>query len=266
MTDTDGGAAAGDRGSGNPDNVQAAATVAGVDVYAFRARVLPAILATAPLIALGVLALPFLEGAQRWWSVTSLAVPAFATLLARRAGNRVQGKLYSGWDGAPTTRRLRYSSDSSPEEIDRRHERIRALLGDVTLPDQAEETAHPEASDRRYADAVNRLRPLVRNHPELGMLNLENRNYGFARNLFGLKGLGVAGAWAGLAASITIAVLMWLVRHDPAAATIAALPAGVSLVTILAWRTVDEDYVRPSAEAYADRLVEALDILPARQS
>src|SRR5687768_7508275 len=118
-----------------PPAVQSAAKVAGVDVYAFRARVLPAILAAAPLLALGVVALPFLEGAQKLWSVTSIAVPAFATLLSRRAGNRVQDELYQDWGGAPTTQRLRFSSSVSPEEIHRRHQRIRTILGDdTTLP------------------------------------------------------------------------------------------------------------------------------------
>jgi hypothetical protein len=245
--------------------VQSAAKVAGVDVYAFRARVLPAILAAAPLLAIGVVALPFLEGAQKLWSVTSLAVPAFATLLSRRAGNRVQDDLYRRWGGAPTTQRLRFSSSASPEEIHRRHQRIRAILGDdLTLPDEASEEADSYGSDRRYADAVRRLRPKVRNNPSLELLNLENRNYGFARNLLGLKPLGLACAWLGLAGATVMAAVATWVLQDPPAALVALLPAAVSALALAGWRMVDADYVRPCADAYANAFVEALDMLPDR--
>lgn len=265
MTELGPGVAAGEGGGTAPETVQSAAKVAGVDLYALRARVLPAILVGAPLLAVGVLALPFLEGAQKLWSVTSLAVPAFATLLSRRAGNRVQDDLYSEWGGAPTTQRLRFASSSSPEEISRRHERVRQILGDdVELPNEAAEQSDPEGSDQRYADAVRRLRPKVRNNPRLDLLNLENRNYGFARNLFGLRDLGLACAWVALAIAVVVAVTLAVYQQDPAAAGVALLPATVSVVALVGWRMVDADYVRPCAEAYADAVIEALEILPDR--
>lgn len=250
-------------GASEAEPVRSAAKMAGVDLYALRARILPAILATAPLIALGVLALPLLEGAQKFWSVTSLAVPAYVTLLSRRAGNRIEGDLYELWGGAPTTQRLRFASTTSPEEITRRHERIRLILGDEReLPNLEAEQAHPEESDRRYVDSVRRIRAKVRNHPQFELLNLENRNYGFARNLFGLKILGLACAWFGLVTSVGIGLTLMIRDRGPADAAVALLPFLVSVGALLAWRMVDSDYVRPCADAYADAVIEALDLLP----
>lgn len=207
--------------------------------------------------------MPLLEGAEKLWSLTSLAVPAFVTLLARKAGHRVQDGLYDRWDSAPTTQRLRFDARVSPEEIARRHNRIQHVLGDaVSLPDAAAELADPAGSDLRYADAVRRLRGKMRNHSRLELLNTENRNYGFARNLLGLKPLGAGSAWLSLGVAVVVSVATAVRDGNVMAATLTPLPIVVSLIALVSWRTVDADYVRPSAEAYADAVIEALDMLP----
>ena len=98
-----------------------------------------------------------------------------------------------------------------------------------------------------------------------GLLRTENRNYGFGRNLLGLKRFG---RWCGiivLIVSVALGIVIGLVTSWKAAFPL-LLPVGVSIVALVLWRYVDAAYVKPSADAYADRLIESLDKLPSASS
>lgn len=238
------------------------ATLAGLDIYTMRARWAPALLSCLPLLALGALALPFLEDLEKLWSLVSVAVTTFAALAARKAGHRVQPRLYAAWGGKPTTARLRYSSATSTYEITRRHQQVeRVLGGDLKLPTQDQESANPAAADIEYDAAMGRIVSMVRNHPDHRLANAENRNYGFARNLLGLKKLGLASAASGLVLTVIIGAALAVSRGLPDSLGF-IVPLVASLAALVLWPLVDADYVRPSAEALADRVVEAIDKLP----
>ena len=261
--------AAGDLSSAAPDSESSGATsarVLGIDIYTLRARLMPALLASLPVIALGVVALPWLEEANKFWSLVGLGVTTFAALIARRAGNRVQPKLYLAWGGIPTTARLRYASETSREEIDRRHRLVERILGDsLTLPTADEERHDPVAADRRYSDAMRRIVSKLRNNSIAPMVTGENRNYGFARNLLGLKPIGIASAAFSLVLAAAVAGYM-LNDGQGIGAAIMLLPAAAAVTALCLWPLVDFNFVRPSAEAYADRIIDALDDLkPSRR-
>jgi hypothetical protein len=240
----------------------ATSKVAGIDLYTWRARIAPAVLASLPLLSLGVLVLPLLKDGDKLWSLASVAVTTFAALAARRAGNRIQPSLIEAWSGWPTTVRLQYRSATSPQEIARRHGHMHRILGaDLDLPDADHERADLAGADRIYADAMKRIVPLVRGNPEFRLLNVENRNFGYARNLLGLRPFGLGCAALSLVISAAVAGVL-VFTHSAVYATGLLLPALVSLVALALWTQVDADYVRPSAEAYADRVVEALEGLP----
>lgn len=235
--------------------------ILGMDIYNFRARVMPALLTSLPVIALGLVALPWLEQAEKLWSLAGLGLTTFAALIARRAGNRVQPDLLAAWGGMPTTHRLRFSSETSPEEIERRHQLVERILGgDLRLPTSSDERQDPAAADVRYADAVRRIVARLRNNPKAPLVTAENRNYGFARNMLGLKPVGVASAAACLVTSLAAAAFM---LHDAQGigAAFMLMPTAVAVASLCLWPMVDPSFVRPSADAYADRVVDALDDL-----
>lgn len=233
----------------------------GVDLYALRARVAPATLAAAPALSLGVTALPLLPGAQKLWALVAVGVTTYAALVARRAGNRVQPMLWDAWGGVPTTVRLRFLTAGSTLEVSRRHANVeRVLGGGLVLPDAQTEALDPAAADAEYEAAMKRLIARLRNQPEHRLLNIENKNFGYARNLLGLRPLGRCCALATLLLTLgSTAALSW--RSGWEAALPLALPLVVSVVALMLWRLVDPDFVRPAAEAYADRVVDALETL-----
>lgn len=238
----------------------------GFDVYSVRARIAPAVLTAAPLIALGIAALPLLPGAQKLWSLVAVGLTSYAALAARAAGNRIQSSLYQAWGGTPTTSRLRFRDNGSAAEVERRHADVERVLGLVSpLPSADDEQVDADAADREYDAAIKRLLGSVRKHETHRLLQMENWNYGFSRNLLGLKPLGLKIAWLTIALCVGAAVEMTIIEH-PRESIPLSLPAVVALVALGLWRQVDMDFPRPSADAYADRLIEALDDLPSAQS
>lgn len=238
----------------------------GIDFYSMRSRVAPAVLTASPAIALGIAGLPLLDGANKFWSLIAFAFTTFAALVARKAGNRVQGSLYEAWGGMPTTSRLRFRDNGSSAEVSRRHADVeRVLGGGLRLPTQADEQADPAAADHEYAAAMKRVLGKARKHAVRPLLSVENRNFGYSRNLLGLKPLGVTTAVGTLVGSLLVAV-GFVVAGEVTDGLPLAFPILVSVVALVLWPQVDASFVRPSAEAYADQVVEILDDLPSTEA
>jgi hypothetical protein len=231
--------------------------VLGLDVYTMRTRLAPALLTAAPALALGIAALPLLPGVHRFWTLVALGLATFASLVARAAGNRVQMALFEIWGGMPTTSRLRFADAKSTAEIQRRHNALELVLGDVTMPSEPEESADPRAADSEYEAAMKRIVARVRNSTEYPLLNQENRNYGFSRNLLGLKRMGVLIALGTAAISVGAFLLLGALSSWTAAMPL-VLAIVVSVAALGLWPQVGPDMVKPSAEAYADRIIDAV--------
>lgn len=234
----------------------------GIDMYVIVARIAPAILASLPMVALGAAALTFLADVERLWSLAAVAVTTFAGLTSRKAGNRVQPELLAKWGGWPTTARLRWASANSPQEIARRHTAVIRVLGaGWQMPSREEEAECPTAADRVYEDAMQQIVGKVRHELPQSLVNAENRNYGFARNLLGLKTFGRWCACSALGLALVLGAIV--ARVDGAAsASWLVMPIVVSICGLVLWPQVDADFVRPSADAYADHIIEVLDRLP----
>lgn len=225
--------------------------------YTMDARLSAALLAAGPALALGISVLPLLPGVQKLWGLLSVGLTTYAALIARNEGLRTQPDLWAEWGGAPTARRLRYREGTSISEVSRRHRDFEKALGSgLRLPSIDDEAADPAGADSEYQHAVRRLISQIRNDPAYPLVHVENRNYGFARNLLGLKQLGRRCAVGVLAISIICALAVGFADEWSNALSL-VLPGAASAVALILWRHVDSSFVRPSADAYADRIVEA---------
>jgi hypothetical protein len=237
--------------------------ISALNLYSFRARVAPALLASAPALSLGVTCLAFVPGVQKLWFLLALALTSYAALAARRAGLIAQEQLFAHWGGAPTTSRLRYRDSRNAEEVSRRHREVERILGGgLCLPDQSQEQADPLTADAAYDAAMKRVVGKLRDHPRARLQREENRNYGYARNLFGLKRHAIVCAAVVLVLCLGASALMgWFADWRDAVPL--TLPVVVSIIALPAWARLDADFVKPSADAYADRVVDVLDDLAA---
>jgi hypothetical protein len=225
-----------------------------LDAYTRKARLAPAVLAGLPALVLLIAAAlkPTAESSQ------AAALIAALTLLicsvVRDRGRRIEPELWRAWGGPPTTARLRWLSPEETAATHSLHERVTATTG-IALPDPPSEANAPEQADRDYEHAVLVLRERTRDTTAFPLVFAENAEYGFRRNLLGLRPLALAGTAITLVASIAL-----IASGNPRYAAPAAVALSAAAVW---WRLIRPDWVRLAAERYADRLLGAAVTLPA---
>ncbi len=229
------------------------------DAYTRKARIAPAVLVGVPGGALLMAGAISPEYVVRAAGVFLGAIGIVVAILLRDAGRNAQPALWAAWGGPPTTSRLRWRSGSPEPAVQRLHERVEAATGE-RLPDAASETADPDEVDRRYEEVISVLRGRTRNADEFPLVAAENADYGFRRNAYGVRSYGIAAALVGMVVSVAFAVLgsdetTTRVDRWVPAAVVSALCFGFWLVI------VKPEWVYVAAENYADRLLEAAEVL-----
>lgn len=229
----------------------------GLDPYSLSARFLPSVLVAAPLAVAVALVFPLAaREAIGFPAATLAAVALLVAVLARDAGKRREDALVRQWGGWPTTRRLRHRDARSPVLLAHLHHSLGELLPDVKLPTAEEEVAASATADQVYETVVHFLRETTRDRARFPALAGANAEYGFRRNLWGVRPLGFAFS--------LLAVLVPLVSL-PLTLTTPLRAAGAGVVAALAlvgWgRGVTAEWVKQGADAYADRLIGSIELL-----
>ncbi len=234
-----------------------------MDAYTFRARLQPALVAALP-IALAVVAF-YPDGITVWtpiWALFSGAGGAFLLAeVGRQGGKKKEAKLWESWGGAPTTQHLRHRDAQNRLTLARLHEKLHQLRPDLKFPSPEEETANPGAADRVYEAAAQYLRDSTRDRTKHHLVFEALCEYGFRRNLWGLKPVGLL---LSLVALLATAGASWLYVQGsaapPAAPLLAATTLSAAFVPLWIFR-VNPDWVRSTATAYAERLLGSVESL-----
>lgn len=228
-----------------------------LDRYDRTARLAPGLLALIPvaftLLALGLKKIPVIAVAGSL--VSAAGGPMLLARLARAAGLKAQDQLWKAWGGAPTTIALRLRA-TAPNAVLRTswREAVENLTGHRLLTSRAEEK-DPAKADQTIEAAIAEVREMTRTNE---LVIAENRNYGFARNFYGLRWLGRGVAALGVAA---IAALLLFGgtggRHAiPTEGAVAGLV--VDGVVLMIWIFVPTAKgVRTVADRYAYQLLNA---------
>lgn len=231
-----------------------------LDEYERHARFVPGAAAVLP-VAVVVVALGLEENpviALLVAVASAIGAPIILADYVRHRGQMLQDRLFVKWGGSPTVARLRHRGpDEQASQRSRYRDRATAATG-LTFPDEAEETSDPQAADVAYSDAVADLIKLTRDKQKFPLVFAENKNYGYARNLLGMRGLGVGVSIASCVALLgSCGLSIWGVWSVPLINEIVG--AVVTGAMVVAWLVVPtEDRVRRMAEAYADRLFETI--------
>jgi hypothetical protein len=165
------------------------------DRYDLKARLLPGLLlAVAPALTAGAV----LQQFAAWYAAASSAIGVefLAAIVlgqfARARGRRVEEVLWKAWGGPPTTRWLRpWDNTCSEQQKVKWRGAIKRLTG-LSLPASVPPGGSQDDVDRLNADATRQLRYALRGKPEAAMLAIHNEDYGFARNLCGVRWWWVA--------------------------------------------------------------------------
>jgi hypothetical protein len=164
------------------------------DSYGRKARLYPSLLAVlAPLVT--VLAwVPVLMTGTAGASIVGITAGCgllyALSVFARRAGKRVEKRLLAAWGGWPTTLMLRHRQSALPKPTLQRYHHYLAEGAQLKIPSLEKEARDPLGSDAVYASAVQWLKE-QRRGDDHALVHRENAEYGFRRNLLGLKRVAI---------------------------------------------------------------------------
>lgn len=226
------------------------------DTYSFRARVLPVYLTLAPAILLLAALVPDglklpLGGAA---AVVFVPISFFLSQVGADFGKRLEKRLWRNWGGPPTTCFLRHGNHEFNEVTRNRvHEKLRSL--GLKVPTREEQEQDERAADQYYESCTEELIRRTRDDKRFPLVFKGLVEYGFRRNLLGLKSFGVIIALASLAGTSWLTYASWSPGDPPAVAIVAGL---ITAGLLLAWATwVTEHTVKLAANRYAHFILEA---------
>ena len=218
------------------------------DRYERKARLLPAILSVSVVVP-GTA--PFSLGGLGWLIGLSAGVGLAAVCavglayVASAAGRQYERKLWPRWPYDAPTNRWLHPDDTCCSQGQRQlwYEAIKRLVG-LEIPNVAAQGDEGEL-DRVINDAVRALRHQFRGTEGDGLLAAHNEDYGFARNLAGLRLFWLPAAGIG-------AVVAWAVYLTTGTGLIWGAAASVVLIICLASIWNLPEYVRQRSERYTE--------------
>lgn len=244
------------------------------DLYTIRARLLPALIAAIPIIALIA---TFLDINKYILANTTLAFIALLILIpllgkiSRSQGQKVEQRVLKKWKVLPTTRYLRHLDETYSTTKKNKLHKILSEKTLLQLPNRDEESIEPEQADEIYAEAVSWLRENTRD-PKFGILLNENIAYGMYRNLLGLKPIAII---LSILPLVVFSILFLLNYPDISNINLVELIAFLEKTRLAYWVTtfistcsiilwvsyINESGLEKAANKYADTLFKQIDAL-----
>ena len=246
-----------------------------VDQYTFRARVQPALIVVLPLGFLCFALLPeYPFFVTAFFALLGAAGgTAIVAQVGRDRGRKKQPDLWAGWGGSSTTRLLRHRRIPGDIELaPRLRHQIEEWIS-CPLPTEQQEADDPKWADAKYDEVTNALREATRDKDKFGLVFAENVNYGFRRNLWGLKLYGAPIAVVLFLVSWTLLLLTiwgrpwpdpwWDVFISPDSVAVIRIAVSVANTAFAAFWLfwVRPSWVKVVANAYAERLMESVQTL-----
>ena len=234
-----------------------------VDAYTARARLLPGLLTVLPIAAIVYAWDP---GNPLGWNgfgalITGFGGTILLSFVARDLGKEAEKRLYKKWGGRPTELTIMYSGSMDSMLRTRRHAAIHVLFPGVVIPSAEEEADDRDAVYQRFTAITKLLIARARDKAQFPLLFEGLCNYGFRRNMYGMRWIGMS--IAGIASvALGLQVLGLFASHSRLSVLSLAIEA-VNLAMLIAWISwVNEKAVRKGSDLYADRLFETLDTVP----
>ncbi len=217
------------------------------DQYERKTRFLPAVLCALSLLpvsaALGGPVMEWLKlvlGGAGIGAVMAVGLSHVASAM----GNRLQEKLWPRWPlDSPTNRRLHPEGDASAQQRSLWHGSVKRLVGiDIEAA-----VAAGENVEAAINDATAALRNLFWKRPEAERLQMHNVDFGFARNLTGMRPI-----WMTLLVASAAACWVVFLTIDRGALLWAVVSSVLAVILVPVGIWVLPGYVRTKANYYAE--------------
>ena len=195
-------------------------------------------------------------------ALASVVLAAFLGQIARDQGKKRESELFRRWGGKPSALALSFVGGYFDRAtLERVHRKLRELDASLHLPDSLEEeTTDPARARAGYESANDLLLSRTRDHERFRLVFEENVNYGYRRNLWAMKSVGLLMATLGVAVSAARFIVM--ANDESSVIWSAGSGALVGVMLGLFWLTkVNPAWVRTAADAFAKQLVLAAQTL-----
>ena len=244
------------------------------DQYTMRARIQPAFWVVLPF---GILLSIWMPGDSFPLNallglISTGGGTAVLAQIGRDEGRKKQSALWKSWGGPPTTRLLRFRDSPDQIVLHQWRAKIERLMG-YSLPSRQEEAEDLAAADQKYEVAVSFLRESTRDTSKFPLVFAENINYGFRRNLWGMKPYGLGAAllatvccWGVFLSSVGLheadSLLVNMFRNPDGVVVTRLIGSILNTAITAVWLLViSPQWVRTTAEAYAQSLLRSVDAL-----
>lgn len=230
------------------------------DEYTLKARIAPALLVVFPLCIIAYFIFP--TSLSIWGKIWTLFVLSGGIILlsqiGRDFGKKKENDLFKKWGGKPTTKFLRYKDAPNKIHLQRMHDKLNQIVPELTMPTEEDENNYPTKTDEIYDSYIKHLISKTRNKKSFPLIFQENCNYGFRRNLWGMKPIGVSFAFIGTIYPIFL--LFVLVKQFSPLPVSLFISIIINAILLLGWVLwVLPDWVKIAADAYAERLLESIE-------
>lgn len=232
------------------------------DTYSLRARLQPALLTLFPFfVTIAVLFPALYQFATALVGLgTACGVTVLFSHIVRMRGRSVEERLFAKWGAKPTTAHLTHKDGHVDPHTKARYHRFLALhVPGWHAPTQEDETKNQKGTAQLYDAAVKWLLEFTRDKKKFPLVFKENISYGFRRNLYGLKAIGLSLSLVCLAANGIVAYTKFeSVESTGVPLLLGSL--GLVLTFVAAWNfLITEHWVRDAAHAYSRALLAACD-------
>jgi len=227
----------------------------GMDPYDRIARLNPALLTVLPALLFVFVWFPAVWtqlGAIAAFVVTCGVLFAL-TRLARKAGQSVERKMGNRIGRLHTASLLSLADDRLPKTMKTSCRSYIEKHSKIILPSLVDETDDPRNAQDDRLLAVRWLLEHTRPQSEASLLLNENISYGFARNLLGLKPLGIA-----VTAAVTLgsAYFLYDLEVGSTAFVLGTLLCGAAFIGLLMWVfLVTKSSVAHASQVYAEKIL-----------
>jgi hypothetical protein len=190
-----------------------------LDPYDLKARIVPGLILVFPILIDALYAAPILNS---WPIFTATGVCGFALVyalgqLASALGERIQSRLWESWGGPPSTRFMRHRDSFFTENLKRLiYKQIPQTLS-MPLMTEDEEARDSQQADKEINGAFLRVKDYLRENDSRGLWFTHNVEYGFCRNLLGLRVLWIIVSLAAIAFAVVHGIRTGHTPINPAA-------------------------------------------------
>lgn len=225
------------------------------DPYERKARLYPALICLFPIMIGVSISYPKVFSTLSGFVALAAAVGLLQLLshLARDRGKSLEEGLYKKWGGMPSVTIFRHRDNRIPSPAKLKYHAVLSKISKINAPSKEDELQQPTKADEIYLSWSDYLRGKTRDQKKYSLLFKENINYGFRRNVLGIKWFCV------LSSVIAVAILFVPVFNGGEITKIIIATTSFCMLYLFVFLfVVKASWVRVVAEAYGKQLIEAI--------